>query len=496
MTTTTYLAPDPTLWINGEAELGHGSPFQLVNPATGGITHTYAGGTPNQVNAAVNTAARVFPVWAALDSLRRSALLHVLSEALQSHGEELAYVESSTTGKPIRDCHVEVAKCAEIFLHYAGVPGQLFGQTVPLPRPWFAFTERVPLGVIAIFTPWNAPLFTACWNIAAALACGNTVVLKPSEFTPLSSLALLRILEDAGLPPGVVNIVIGDGVETGSALVTAPGVAKIAFIGSVAVGRIVGAAAATVGVPSVLELGGKSANIVFADADLEAAARGAVTALYSNNGQSCTAGSRLLVEDTVFDELVARVAELTGRLRVGAPTDPDTELGPINNQRQWERIHESIAAGVDRGARIYSHRDVEPNLPSGGFWLMPTVLGDSNSENPIFTTEIFGPVLAVSSFASESEALTQANGTGFGLAGAVWTSRTDCALRVARQLRAGTVWINCYKTLSVAVPFGGFGLSGWGRSSGTDVIAEYTNSRAVWLSEETYQGTFPSSHFV
>lgn len=485
--------PPATSWIDGQEVPGSGEPFDLFDPTTGVQLATYRSAAPDQVQQAVAAADRAFPRWQGVDTISRGSILRAIAEAIAEHGEELALLESRTTGKPIRDARAEVAKCVEMFHHYAGVPGQLVGQTIPVASPWFAFTERVPLGIIAVFTPWNAPLFTACWNSAAALACGNTVVLKPSEYTPLSSLALVRIMEQAGLPAGVVNVVVGDGPQTGSALVTAPGVCKVAFIGSVQVGRAVGAAAAAVGVPSVLELGGKSANIVFADADLESAARGAVTALFSNNGQSCTAGSRLLVQDEIFDDVLASVCELVTRLRVGLPTDSDTELGPINNKRQWDRIHQSISTGMDQGAVVHVSRKIDPDLPSDGYWLMPTVLGGDDPGNPIFTSEIFGPVLAVSRFTSEQEAVTQANGTGFGLAGAVWTGSTDRALRVSRRLRAGTVWVNSYKALSVAVPFGGFGLSGWGRSSGPDVIAEYTNSRAVWLSEEPYQGTFPSN---
>jgi len=492
--TTTLEIPDATLWVAGEPVSGTGKSFELKDPASGETLSFYHCAAPGQVQRAVDAAQQAFVGWQYVDALHRSAILYAVSESILNQCEELAQIESLTAGKPIRDSRIEAKKCAEMFAHYASVPGQIFGQTIPLARPWFAFTERVPLGVVALFTPWNAPLFTACWNTAAALACGNTVVLKPSEYTPHSSLALVRIMEEAGVPPGVVNVVVGDGPETGSALVTASGVSKVAFIGSVPVGRSVAAGAASVGVPSVLELGGKSANIVFADADLEVAARGAVTGLYSNNGQSCTAASRLLVQEDVFGEFVERVSSLVGLLRVGLPMDDETELGPINNRRQLERIQESVSAGIGSGAVVHERRDVDPALPEGGFWVMPTILGVDDEENPILTKEIFGPVLAVSGFTSESEAVSQANRTGFGLAGAVWTGSTERAIRVSRQLRAGTVWINSYKTLSVAVPFGGFGLSGWGRSSGPDVISEYTHSRAVWLTEEKYLGTFPSSH--
>jgi aldehyde dehydrogenase (NAD+) len=487
------ILPEVSLWIEGEPVSGAGEEFPLFNPTDGNQLSSYRCATAAQVQASVDSAQRAFPGWQSMEALHRSSLLRAISDAIDEENEYLAQIESLTTGKPIRDSRIEVAKCAEMFTHYSGVPGQIMGQTIPVSRPWFAFTERVPLGVIAIFTPWNAPLFTACWNIAAVLACGNTVVVKPSEYTPVSTLALVRIMEGAGLPRGVVNVVVGAGRESGDALARGSGVSKVVFIGSVPVGRAVASTAASLGVPSVLELGGKSANIVFGDADLESAARGAVTAVFGNNGQSCTAGSRLLVEESVFSSVIDRVAEFTNRLRVGVPADVATELGPISHKLQWESIRASIDNAVHSGAVVHATREVDPSLPSGGFWIMPTVLGDENPASPIFTTEIFGPVLAVSSFSSETEAVAQANGIGFGLAGAVWSGRTDRAIRVARQLKAGTVWINSYRALSVAVPFGGFGLSGWGRSSGPDAIAEYTQSRAVWMTEDTYPGSFPSS---
>lgn len=481
-------------WIDGSPVLGEGALFSLADPTNGEVTSTYRSASPEQVVQATMRAQAAFSDWGQCEALDRSRVLFDVAAAIGAASDELATLETTTTGKPIRDTRIEVDKCREMFLHYAGAASQITGRTIPVPSPWFAIAERVPLGVLAVYTPWNAPLFTACWNTAAALACGNTVVIKPSEYTPLSTLALVRIIEASGLPTGVVNVVAGNGPETGAALIEAPHVAKVAFIGSVSVGRVVASRAAAVGVPSLLELGGKSANIVFADADLEAAALGAVTALFSNNGQSCTAGSRLMVEFPAYAEVVARVLELVEGLRVGLPTDPGTELGPISNRRQWQRVQQSIKAGVEHGAIVHGVGRPDGDLPVGGFWLMPTVMGDANVGNPIYTEEIFGPVLAVSSFTTEDEAVDQANATGFGLAGAVWTGKAERAFRVARHLQAGTVWINSYKALSPAVPFGGFGLSGWGRSSGPDVVAEYTSTRALWVSQERYRGTFPSAH--
>ena len=483
---------DPRSWIGGQDVPGTGPEFTLSNPVDGQVLTTYRGASREQVDEAVAAARAAFGPWRDLDPFVRGDILHRLSGLLREHAEELARLETTNAGKPIRDTRVEVAKCAEMFSYYAGLTTRLWGDVVQVPGPWTTYAERESLGVIAIFTPWNAPLFTASWNCAAALACGNTVVLKPSEFTPLTSLRLAELAEQAGVPAGVLNVVIGEGSVTGDALVSRGDIDKLSFIGSVGVGRQVASTAAARGVPALLELGGKSAFIVFPDADLAAAARGAVNAIFSNAGQSCTAGSRLLAHASVAAELSDLVCRMAEQLRVGDPLDPQTEIGPIANRRQFERIQALVDQGLSRGARRGTSPDVPAGLAPGGNWMTPTVLLDAQPDNPVVTEEIFGPVLTVVPFEDEDEAVALANDAGFGLAGAVWTGSVERAHRVAHRLRAGTVWINAYKAIHVAAPFGGFGISGWGRSSGPDVLHEYTAARVVWIPREPYRGNFES----
>ena len=482
----------PMNWIDGAPQQGNGPEFVLTNPVDGSVLTTYRGAGRDQVDHAVASARAAFEAWRDHDPFSRSDILQRVAGVIRDHAEELAHLETTNAGKPIRDTRVEVAKCAEMFGYYAGLSTRLHGDVVQVPGPWTTFAEREAIGVIGIFTPWNAPLFTASWNSAAAIACGNTVVLKPSEFTPLTTVRLAELANSVGLPAGVLNVVVGEGSVTGSALVDRGDIDKLSFIGSVGVGRQVASTAASHGVPSLLELGGKSAFIVFADADLRAAARGAVNAIFSNAGQSCTAGSRLLVHRSVAAEVTELVCEMAGRLRVGDPLDASTEIGPIANRRQLDRICELVDAGIAQGARRGTDSAVPANLPAGGNWLAPTVLVDAGPSNPVVTQEIFGPVLTVVAFDDENEAVAVANDSGFGLAGAVWTGSIERAHRVAHRLRAGTIWINAYKAIHVAAPFGGFGISGWGRSSGPDVVYEYTAPRVIWVPREPYRGNFES----
>jgi acyl-CoA reductase-like NAD-dependent aldehyde dehydrogenase len=471
---------------------GDGDPVELRCPTTGELVTTWRDGGLPGTAAAVDAAWAATGPWRELGPFGRAGALRTLAGLLRRHADELALLEAATAGKPLRDTRVEAVRAAEFFDYYAGWADKLAGQVPPVPGPWLTLTRRVPYGVVGLLTPFNAPLFTAAWNAAPALACGNTVVVKPSEYTPASTLVLARLAVEAGLPPGALSVATGLGHTTGRALVDDPRVAKVVFIGSVPVGREVAARAAARGVPALLELGGKSASIVFDDADLDAAADGVLAAVFANAGQSCVAGSRLLVQRGAHAGFVAEVVRRAGLLRVGDPLDEATEIGPVNNAGQHRRVCDLVDRAVAEGAVRLSPHGGRAGLPAGGYWVEPTVLDRVGPRDTVNRTEVFGPVLTVATFTDEADALRRADDTGFGLAGAVWTGSVDRAFRVADGVRAGTFWVNSYKTLHVAAPFGGFGDSGWGRSSGVDALGEYTQAKSVWVPTVPYRAPFPS----
>ena len=483
-------------FVSGRIVPGGGETITLTAAATGEAFASYADPVAEGADALLQSATAGAAAWGRLNGFERAAILRNVSRAVEQHTEELAILESATTGKPIRDARAEAAKVAEMFGYYSGWADKLTGQTIPVPGNWHTYTERVPWGVVVAITPWNAPLFTAGWNSAAPLAAGNAVIIKPSEFTPASSVRLAQIAYEAGLPAGVFNVAAGLGQTVGAALTTDPRVGKVSFIGSVPTGRRVAVAAAQAGIPALLELGGKSANIVFADADLDRAADGAISAIFSGAGQSCVAGSRLLVQRSVHAEFVEMVAAKAALLRVGDPLDTETEVGPIITARQFATVTGLIDAGLDDGGRRLTGADLPEALRGsalrGGHWVMPTLLDGVTAENRLETTEVFGPVVGADAFDTEAEAVARANNTSFGLAGAVWTSDVSRAHHVAREVKAGTFWINAYKTIHVAVPFGGFGDSGHGRSSGPGVLDEYTQAKAVWVPTRAADSPFPS----
>ncbi|MFK0006150.1 aldehyde dehydrogenase family protein [Paenarthrobacter sp. NPDC090520] len=483
-------------FVDGAVVTGSGADITLTSAATGEPFASYADPGKEGADALLASSVRGAAAWGKLNGFERAAILRNVGRVVEQHAEELAILESATTGKPIRDARAESAKVAEMFGYYAGWADKLTGQTIPVPGNWHTYTERVPWGVVVAITPWNAPLFTAGWNSAAPLAAGNSVIIKPSEFTPASTVRLAQLAHQAGLPDGVFNVATGLGQTVGSALTTDPRVGKVSFIGSVPTGRRVAVAAAGAGIPALLELGGKSANIVFADADLERAADGAISAIFSGAGQSCVAGSRLLVERTVHARFVELVADRAARLRVGDPLDASTEVGPIITPQQFATVTSLIEAGMNDGGRRVTSGNLPDSLAgsalAGGHWVMPTLLDGVTPSNRLETTEVFGPVVGADAFDTEEEAIARANNTNFGLAGAVWTSDVSRAHHVAREVKAGTFWINAYKTIHVAVPFGGFGDSGHGRSSGPGVLDEYTQTKAIWVPTRAAGSPFPS----
>lgn len=470
-------------FVAGEILPGTGERLALVNPADGLPLLDYADAGATVVQAAMDAARPAQRAWWGMSAAARGRALWEVARLVRAEAEPLARIETLSAGKPIRDTRGEVAKVAEMFEYYAGWADKLHGDVIPVPSSHLNYTRHEPLGTVVQITPWNAPLFTAGWQVAPALCAGNAVVLKPSELTPLTSLALAALCHRAeGIPRGLVSVLAGAGPSTGAAAVAHPETRLVVFVGSAEAGARIAAEAARNIVPSVLELGGKSANIVFADADLDRAILGAQAAVFGGAGQSCVAGSRLLVQRAVHGTVVERLAHAAARIPFGVPADPATQIGPINNRRQLERIAGMVRAAADAGARLATGGGCPEALRgTGGFYYAPTILDGVTPGAPIAREEVFGPVLAVLPFDTEEEAVALANATPYGLAGAVWTQDVGRAHRMAAAVRAGTFWVNSYKTINVASPFGGFGRSGYGRSSGREALAAYTQTKSVWV---------------
>ncbi len=474
------------LFINGEfVDARSGATFTSINPATEEAICEVASAEAADVDAAVAAArAQLEPgsAWQKMKPRDRAKVMWKLADILSSRAAEIGRIETIDNGKPIFESQfVDVPASAECLYYFAGWSGKVTGETIPIQEGAFTYTIREPLGVIGAITPWNFPLMLAVWKIAPALACGNTVVLKPAENTSLSILKFAEYAREAGLPPGVLNIVPGKGTVAGTALVDHPGVDAIAFTGSTVVGREIMMRAATSIKKVSLELGGKSPNIVFADADIDAAARGALNAIFYGKGEVCAAGSRLLVEDSIHDALIEKVRERATKMIAADPLDPKTRLGAIVSQKQMESVLGYIDTGKREGATLVAG-GARADIGTGkGYFVQPTVFTGVEPSMTIAREEIFGPVLATLRFSDADDAVKKGNDSLYGLAAAVWTRDVSKAHRVARAIKAGTVWINSYNLYDPALPFGGFKESGFGRDQGRDALDKYTQTKSVWL---------------
>ncbi|MFP3551756.1 aldehyde dehydrogenase family protein [Paraburkholderia sp. SIMBA_049] len=465
-------------YVGGELVEGAGETIQLFDAATGNESIAYKDGGAAVVEQAAAAAVRAQKQWWALTHAARGRVMFEIAREVRAEAEAIARLESLGSGKPIRDCRGEVAKVAEMFEYYGGWADKFYGEVIPVPTSHLNYTRREPAGTVLQITPWNAPVFTCGWQVAPAISMGNAVLLKPSELTPTSSIVIGLLCERAGAPKGLVNVLAGLGQTVAQSAIAHKAIKKVVFVGSPATGARIAEAAAKRVLPCVLELGGKSANIIFGDADLKRAALTAQAAIFAGAGQSCVAGSRLLVQRNVYDEFVAMVATGAKKIKVGEPLDDRTEVGPINNRRQYEHVMSMIDKGVAAGATLASGSQERSNA---GYFVSPTVLANVTNDMAVAREEIFGPVVAAIPFDTEDEAIAMANDTEFGLAGAVWTTDVARSHRVAAQVNAGTFWVNGYKTINVASPFGGFGLSGYGRSSGVEALYEYTQTKSVWV---------------
>jgi aldehyde dehydrogenase (NAD+) len=480
---TTGVRPIDRLFIGGEFVAAHdGATFATLDPHDGSVIANVAEASTEDVDDAVTAAEAAFPAWSRLQASARGRLLLRLADRIEEAGDELARLESIDTGHPIRDSrNLDVVRTAATFRYFGGMADKIQGDVIPVEPGFLNYVLREPLGVVGMIVPWNFPLMFCSWKMGPALAAGNTVVLKPAELTPLSSLRVAELMAEVGFPPGVVNIVPGKGRVAGEHLAGHRQVRKIAFTGSTPTGRRIVELSAGNVKRVQLELGGKGANIVFADADIEAAVNGSAFAIFHNQGQACIAGSRLIVHESIADDFLARFIALAESIRLGDPLDPSTEMGPLTSAKHRDRVLGYTEAAREDGGEVLTGGEAptDPAL-ADGFYVRPTVVRAAPTSR-VCREEVFGPFVTVTTFRSDEEAVGLANDVEYGLGGGLWTRDLARAHGVAGQIRSGMVWINSYKRVNPGSPFGGTGASGYGREMGFEAMREYTESKSVWV---------------